>query len=216
MPRYHHYDDAPHSAHIPTSCGPCGGIHWAGPHRGGPHEHGHDHPHGGRRGGHGGPGGRGRRLFGHGDMKLLLLTLIEPQPRHGYELIRLIEELFHGEYSPSPGVVYPGLSLLEDLGHVAVERIDGSRKLYAITDAGRDFLAANRESVDAVRSRAEHGARIAARRAVPDEVRTAMGALKQALADRNEWTTGDTARVAAILADAATRIADATPPEDIA
>lgn len=204
------YRALPHPTHLPRVDGrhaePRG-------HRDGPHATPHHPGHGPAHGGRGGGRGPGRRLFGHGDMKLLLLTLIEPQPRHGYELIRLIEALFHGEYSPSPGVVYPGLSLLEDLGHVTVERIDGSRKLYAITDTGRDFLVANREHVDAVRHRAEHGARIAARRAMPAAVRDAMGALKQALADRGEWTAGEAERVASIIGGAAARIA-ANPPSE--
>ena len=63
---------------------------------------------GGRRG--------GGRMFGHGDLKLLLLALIEQQPRHGYELIRIIEDMFHGHYSPSPGAIYPTLTMLEELG----------------------------------------------------------------------------------------------------
>ena len=69
---------------------------------------------GGRRGG-------GGRMFGHGDLKLLLLALIEQQPRHGYELIRMIEEMFHGQYTPSPGAIYPTLAMLEDMGYASVE-----------------------------------------------------------------------------------------------
>ena len=91
---------------------------------------------GGRRG--------GGRMFGHGDLKLLLLALIEQEPRHGYELIRTIEDMFHGQYSPSPGTVYPTLTLLEEMGYVVAQSEEGGRKRYAITDEGRAFLDVTR------------------------------------------------------------------------
>ncbi len=119
---------------------------------------------GGERGGHGhhegfegrfGGGMRGRRarVFDQGDLRLLLLSLIAEQPSHGYELIRSIEEKLGGAYSPSPGVVYPTLTLLEELGYATVEAQDGGRKLYSITEAGRGYLAEQREAVDVVRRR---------------------------------------------------------------
>jgi DNA-binding PadR family transcriptional regulator len=155
---------------------------------------------GGRRG--------GGRMFGHGDLKLLLLALIEQQPRHGYELIRIIEEMFHGQYTPSPGAIYPTLTMLEELGHAQVENEQGGRKLYAITDAGRAFLQENREAVDAVMSRTEASAKMAAKMALPMSVRGAMHALKHALLMRStEWTKAETQRVASILEKAAADIA---------
>ncbi|MGO4701248.1 PadR family transcriptional regulator [Dyella sp. 2RAB6] len=156
---------------------------------------------GGRRGG-------GGRMFGHGDLKLLLLALIEQQPRHGYELIRLIEEMFHGHYSPSPGAIYPTLTMLEELGHAQLENEQGGRKLYAITDAGRAFLDENRAAVEAVTSRTEESARMAARMSMPMPIRNAMHALKHALLMRGaDWSKAETQRVASILEKAAADIA---------
>lgn len=150
--------------------------------------------------GAGGRRPRGGRMLGHGDMKILLLSLIEPQPRHGYELIRLVEGLFHGQYTPSPGVVYPSLALLEDLGHVTVETVESNRKRYSITDAGREFLAANRDSVDAVARRAEQGAMRAARYAAPPALRDAMDGVKAALAAlAGRWDEASTAGAVAAL-----------------
>lgn len=101
----------------------------------------------------GGRGGRGGRVFGHGGLRLVLLQLIADKPRHGYELIKAIEERLNGSYSPSPGVVYPTLTLLEELGYVTVSTADGSRKLHTITGTGHSFLADNREATDALLAR---------------------------------------------------------------
>jgi DNA-binding PadR family transcriptional regulator len=146
-------------------------------------------------------------MFGHGDLKLLLLALIEQQPRHGYELIRTIEEMFHGQYTPSPGAIYPTLAMLEDMGYAQVESEAGNRKLYAITDAGRTFLNENRAAVDAATSRTEHSARLAAKMAAPMAVRKAMHALKHALLMRTSWDKAEAERVAAILQRAASEVA---------
>ncbi|MFE0756409.1 PadR family transcriptional regulator [Inquilinus sp. NPDC058860] len=121
---------------------------------------------GGRMWGHGGGGFGGRgfggfgggdlmragRMLAQGDLRLLALALIEEQPRHGYEIIKLIEEKTGGWYSPSPGTVYPTLTYLEEAGYVTVEA-EGSKKLYRITDEGRAYLDANRGIVDAVLGR---------------------------------------------------------------
>lgn len=155
---------------------------------------------GGRRGG-------GGRRFGHGDLKLLLLALIEQQPRHGYELIRMIEEMFHGQYTPSPGAIYPTLAMLEDIGYASVQSEAGNRKLHAITDEGRAFLEENRAAVDAATARTEHSARLAAKMAAPMRVRRAMHALKHAMLMRTNWGKADAERVAAILERAAAEIA---------
>jgi DNA-binding PadR family transcriptional regulator len=100
--------------------------------------------------GRGRGGGRIGRLLEHGDLRFVLLALIEEQPRHGYELIKALEERTGGAYRPSPGVVYPTLNLLEDEGFVRPAAGDATRKLYEITDEGREALQANRPAVDAV------------------------------------------------------------------
>jgi DNA-binding PadR family transcriptional regulator len=94
-----------------------------------------------------------RRFFAQGDLRLVILQLIAEKPRHGYEIIKAIEERVAGAYSPSPGVIYPTLTLLEELGYVAVNPGEGARKLHEITEAGRSFLNANRAAVDALFAR---------------------------------------------------------------
>jgi DNA-binding PadR family transcriptional regulator len=90
-------------------------------------------------------GGRGRmgRFFDHGDLKLVILRLIADEPRHGYELIKQIEEQAGGAYSPSPGVVYPTLTWLEEMGFVSAADAAGGRKLYTVTAEGEAHLRAN-------------------------------------------------------------------------
>ena len=108
----------------------------------------------GRRWG-GGPGpgpGFGERFFGRGDLKYVILDLLKDQPRHGYDIIRALEGRSGGVYRPSPGSVYPTLQMLEDLGYVEATQQDG-KKIYAITDAGRQFLAEQGDVLDDLRSR---------------------------------------------------------------
>src|SRR5215210_1758636 len=107
------------------------------------------------RGRHGFGPGRGR-VFGKGDLKYVILDLLKERPAHGYELIRALEERFRGFYSPSPGSVYPTLQLLEDLGHVTVVQRDG-KKVYTITEQGREFLEEHRGSVEEIWGRAGRG-----------------------------------------------------------
>lgn len=107
-----------------------------------------DGRHGGRMGRTGGRmGGRGRRLFDQGDLRLVVLFLIGETSRHGYELIREIEARTGGLYAPSPGVIYPTLTLLEELGFITQQVSDGARKLFAITDAGNAELAREAHTV---------------------------------------------------------------------
>jgi len=161
--------------------------------------------------GFGGRHGRGPgagRVFGHGDLKLVLLALIAEQPRHGYELIRTIEDMFDGTYAPSPGAVYPTLTLLEEMGHARVDD-DGGRKRYVITDDGRAFLDANREAVEAVMGRMQATAKAMSRRRAPMLLRRAMHDLRHALMERRgHWDAGEAERIRAILAQAAARIRD--------
>ncbi|MGH8233773.1 MAG: PadR family transcriptional regulator [Rhodanobacteraceae bacterium] len=157
---------------------------------------------------HGGGRRGGRRMFGHGDLKLLILALIEQEPRHGYDLIRTIEDMFNGQYSPSPGTVYPTLTMLEDMGYVAAQDEECGRKRYAITDAGRAFLDENRVAVEAVTERTERHARRAAKLAAPMAIRKAMHELKHALLMRSvKWDKAEAERVIAILERAARDIA---------
>ena len=107
----------------------------------------------------GGPGGMGaddvlraKRILAQGDLRLIALALIAEQPRHGYEIIKLFEEKTGDWYSPSPGIVYPTLTYLEEAGHVTASA-EGSKKLYTITGEGRAYLEANRDVVDAVLDR---------------------------------------------------------------
>ena len=105
-----------------------------------------------RRHDRGGRSGLGR-FFAHGDLRLVILHLIAEKPRHGYEIIKAIEEHVGGAYSPSPGVIYPTLTLLEELGHVTVTAGDGSKKSHAITPEGQAYLASYRPAVDALLAR---------------------------------------------------------------
>jgi DNA-binding PadR family transcriptional regulator len=136
----------------------------------GHHHHGHSH------------GGGGRhalgRFFAHGDLRLVILHLIAEKPRHGYDIIKAIEDSVAGAYSPSPGVIYPTLTLLEELGYVTATA-DGAKKLHAITDEGRSFLDANRAALDMLLARmAEAGGQGPGRSMA---IRRAMENLKTAL-----------------------------------
>src|SRR3979409_2585269 len=95
------------------------------------------------------PFGAGRKL-GSADLQLLILVLLSEKPRHGYEIIKAFDERSQGFYIPSPGMVYPALTYLEEIGHADVEA-DSSRKLYHITDAGKQHLEAQRSAADAMR-----------------------------------------------------------------
>src|SRR5271168_4174310 len=106
-------------------------------------------------------GGRGR-VFDQGDLRFVLLRLIAEKPAHGYELIKAIEDRLAGAYSPSPGVIYPTLTLLEEMGYATVTQGDGGKKLYAVTPEGEAALAANKPAIDAIfgridQVRAAHG-----------------------------------------------------------
>ena len=118
-----------------------------------------------RRGGHshgpgfgpfrrgGGAGGREGRMFDSGELRLVILALIAEKPRHGYEVIKELGERVGGDYSPSPGVVYPTLALLEDMGFASAAVDAANRKLYAITPEGQAHLDANKLQVEAIFAR---------------------------------------------------------------
>jgi DNA-binding PadR family transcriptional regulator len=100
-----------------------------------------------------GGGPRSARVFDQGDLKYVILQLLVEKPRHGYEIIKAIEERFGGAYSPSPGTVYPTLTMLEDMGYARVMPEEGGKKVYEITDEGRKYLEENRSAVDDIFSR---------------------------------------------------------------
>lgn len=103
----------------------------------------------------GGPGRRGRRgrMFGQGELRLALLALIAERPRHGYEIIKEIEEMTGGAYAPSPGAVYPTLQLLEDEGAIEEAEAEGAKKPFAATAQGRAELGTRSDEVEALMRR---------------------------------------------------------------
>lgn len=107
---------------------------------------------------HGRFGGKERRregrVFDHGDLRLVIMALIEEQPRYGYDIIKVLEERVGGGYSPSPGVVYPTLTLLEELGHATISEERG-RKRFTLSPDGKAYLDAHRATVDAILARTE-------------------------------------------------------------
>src|SRR5436853_6793520 len=157
----------------------------------------------GRRGGR-----RARRMFESGELRLVLLKLIADEPRHGYDLIRAIEDLTGGEYAPSPGVIYPTLTLLQDMGLVEEAPVEGPRKPFQVTDEGRAHLAEREEEVEALferlrdlAPREEHAAGPAIGRAI----KNLMTALSHRVGREglNDELLHD---IAAILDEAAQRI----------
>ena len=154
----------------------------------------------GRHGGehHEGRGRRsGGRLFDYGELRLLVLALIAQAPAHGYELIKTIEDRFGGAYTPSPGVIYPTLSWLEDSGYASVSA-EGGRKSFSITAEGQAFLDANREAADALFRRGGHDGE--GRRGRSLQVMRAMHNLKTALRLRLASGPADEATIEAIAA----------------
>jgi DNA-binding PadR family transcriptional regulator len=167
---------------------------------------------GGRRGGGfmgGGPGGGRRgRMFEQGALRVVVLRMLEEKPRHGYEIIKAVEEAFGGEYTPSPGIVYPTLTLLEETGYARVSSEEGGKKLYAITDEGRAHLAENKALADSI------FARMAAAKAAfgggpPPQIIRAMENLRVAgrlRLQKGELTDAQIAAIADALDEAAKKI----------
>ena len=161
-------------------------------------------------------GRRGRRMFESGELRLVLLKLIADEPRHGYDLIRAIEDLTGGEYAPSPGVVYPTLTLLQDMGLIEEAAGEGARRPFQVTAEGRSHLEERQEEVDALfdrlrdlAPRGENMAGPAIGRAVKN-LMTALGhRLKSEGFDEELFL-----EVAAILDDAAQKIERVKPKRD--
>jgi DNA-binding PadR family transcriptional regulator len=117
------------------------------------------------------------KLFGHGDLRLWLLKLIDERPRHGYDIIAGLEEQFLGVYSPSPGTVYPRLSALEQEGLIQVVQEEDGRKIYELTDKGRDELKARTDELIELGDRLAKSARDIARD-IRDDVKSAVRDLR--------------------------------------
>ncbi len=176
--------------------------------------------------------GMGGQAFGMGrklaavDLQLMILGLLADKPRHGYEIIKALDERSKGFYVPSPGMVYPSLTYLEELGHATVE-VEGTRKLYHITELGRQYLEENRTVADAlfaqfgrVAQRMEHVRRVlnAEEQAAGDqeprggkELMRARRALTTALADKWDSAPEEQRRIAEILERAAADILGKQP-----
>ena len=159
--------------------GPRDGHHGhAGP-RGGDHGGGRDHWDDDGRG----PGGRRRRMFDGSELRLVLLKLVAEKTRHGYDLIRAIEERTGGGYVPSPGIVYPTLTMLAEMGLTDEQMADGARKLFAITASGTTHLETHAADVTAIFARFDAlGAMREKTDAMP--VRRAMHNLRSVLLNR--------------------------------
>lgn len=164
-----------------------------------------------------GMGGRafraGRRLAS-GDLQLVLLALLAEQPSHGYELIKALEERSDGFYTPSPGMVYPALTWLEEMGYTSVAA-EGARKLYSITDTGRAYLSENRDAADAMLSQLEQIGRKMGRlrEAFGEdedsdwrELEAVRRELKHALREKRGASAEERSRIIAILKQAVAQI----------
>ena len=153
--------------------------------------------------------GRARRMFGQGQLRLVLLALIGTQERHGYELIKAIEELTGGRYAPSPGAGYPTLSMLADEGLIAEAsgHETGAKKPFTLTQAGRDELAKEADKVESIMERLAAMDRGQPRESPP--IRRAVANLLTATRNRaeaNGFTDDKALEIAAILDEAASRI----------
>jgi DNA-binding PadR family transcriptional regulator len=173
--------------------------------------------HHGRHAGFGGPmghergfGGGGReRHFDNGELRFVILQLIADKPSYGYEIIKAIEERLSGAYAPSPGVVYPTLTMLEEEGYATVSSTEGSKKLYAATERGVEYLKENKVVTKAIFGRMEHAGKIFGRGRSPQIMRAIMN-LRYALkirTERGNLSPEQTRKVAEAI-DAAARVID--------
>jgi len=209
----------------------CGGRAWSG--RGGFRGFRGFGPGGGGGSGWAGDVFRAGKMFADGDLRLIVLALLESEPRHGYDIIKSLEERSRGVYSPSPGVVYPTLTFLEEAGYVSSSS-QGNRKVYTITDAGRAHLEENRAVAEmALRGMEKFGEKMARARTwwegnnpdagpeqdrdIPgasDELNAARRELKAAIAEKRHGASDEQRRVAGILRDAAAALRGETPKTD--
>jgi DNA-binding PadR family transcriptional regulator len=160
---------------------------------------------GGHHGRFGGGRGGGGRFFDHGELRYVVLALLGEQPRHGYDIIRAIEQRTGGAYSPSPGVIYPTLQLLEDVGHAKQMKGDDERNSYAITPEGRTFLDEHEGRIKDILARMDQVGRL--QRSASPAIMAAMDDLKSALRSGAEtWTEADVQEIADAIEAAASRI----------
>lgn len=175
--------------------------------------------------GRGGQGFRSGRKLGSSELQLLLLALLAARPSHGYELIKALEERSGGFYSPSPGMIYPALTYLDEVGYAEVE-VEGAKKRYSLSAAGREYLQEHQQAADAILTQLERiGAKMGrvrdifsgddeAEEAADDgrgggatEVWFALRELKHVLRSKRHAGLKEARRIAAILQRAATEIA---------
>jgi DNA-binding PadR family transcriptional regulator len=185
---------------------------WRGRNRGGGHW------------GFGDGGVPGGRKLASGDLQLVILALLEERPAHGYELIKSLEERSNRFYTPSPGVIYPALTYLDEVDYAAVE-LEGNRKLYRLTDAGRAHLQANRAEAEAIlEALSRIGGRMEQVReafagfddidpSASDDVHQARHALKHALFRKRGCAPDEARRIAEILTRAAAEILGGRKPQ---
>jgi len=186
-----------HKEHLREACG---GRHWRGRH--GERWEGFEHGFGP------GFGGGRERFFEGGHLQLVILQLIAEKPSYGYEIIKTIEERLSGGYAPSPGVVYPTLTLLEEEEFVT-SSTEGNKKLYTVTEQGKEYLKANAATVKAIFGRMEQARKVFGRGRSPQIMRATMN-LRMALrmrAGRGDMTSEQVKKVADAL-DAAARAID--------
>jgi DNA-binding PadR family transcriptional regulator len=191
--RFSHHSHEPSRDHG-HRCGPRGGRHGFGRRGWGDSDEGR---------------GRRRRIFDSNELRLVLLKLIADQPRHGYELIRAIEDLTGGFYVPSPGVVYPTLTMLQEMGQIEeAPSSTGARKAFGVTPEGSEHLAARKQEVDALFARLAELASVQ-QRTDGGPVRRAMQNLRMVLInrlERGEAKSETLHDMAAILDEAAQKI----------
>ena len=183
---------------------------------GGRHGRSHGDPKGVYRSGHHDHdfGRHRRRIFESGDFQVLLLSLLADSPRHGYELIRLIEQMFGGAYAPSPGVIYPTLTMLEEQDFAVMQSKEGeARKCYAITAAGRRWLEQQADALAGIHARIQIDARAMNSGQIPEAIRQAMRTLKHALvSEQSAWTDARIRRVQKLIEQAIAEIAAVERP----
>ena len=180
-----------------------------GRHHGGEHHHGRHRGFGGHHDHDRGFGGGRERHFDNGELRFVILQLIADKPSYGYEIIKAIEERLSGGYAPSPGVVYPTLTMLEEEGYATVCSTESNKKLYAATESGLEYLQANNVVVKAIFERMEQAAKVFGRGRSPQIMRAIMN-LRYALkirTERGSLSPEQTRKIAEAI-DAAARLID--------
>jgi DNA-binding PadR family transcriptional regulator len=177
--------------------------------RGGWHHHGRHQGFGGFRDHDRGFGGGRERHFDNGELRFVILQLVADKSSYGYEIIKAIEERLSGGYAPSPGVVYPTLTMLEEEGYATVSSTEGNKKRYAATEAGLEYLNENKAVVQAIFGRMEQAGKVFGRGRSPQIMRAIMN-LRYALkvrTERGKLSTEQIGKIAEAI-DAAARVID--------